>query len=317
VTDPGEQVACALRAAAVASPTSISWFGRRTRAVPPVRLGIPVSAYLAHELEGVLYRGFYTQGAPVPLPALLPMPASSAPDFVEALSRANAGRGGWQSGWQVTRRDGPDLEVARNGLRVQVRATDCRPANAATVSLRRPKEQRAASPGFYVALGDAVPAIADDDVEVRVYFHLIAAGAARFVATCTRMLNEAGVPFELKVVGNPAAYVRCDAAVLYLAAGDFGRAPLQAIVATGKRYLRATVPAFAKPLAAGVAVGEHRASLGGSFGMGRCRLVAEGIVDAYEHGGSGLDAVARRFADVGLSLETPHLVPGSRDEYAL
>ncbi len=121
------------------------------------------------------------------------------------------------------------------------------------------------------------------------------------------MLNRAGVAFVLKVVDNPAAFVRCDAAVLYLA--GFLQPELRQVVADCAPHLRATVPAFAKPLAAGVAVGEHRASLGGSFGSSRCRLVAEGIVDAYERRARDLDtrleAVERRFAASGLSLRRP------------
>jgi hypothetical protein len=318
VTAYRDQVELALRAAAVTSSTSYAWFGRRARAVP-AGATLPARAYLVRALEGTLYRSFYTQGVPVPVSGLLPVPAPPIAAFVAALSEANAGHGGWQPGWQIVDTGPEELTVARAGLRVQVAASECRRAEGSTASLPRANEHRDASPGFYTAFGDEVPDIGDDDVELRVYFHLTAAGAAPFVASCTRVLNRAGVAFVLKVVDNPAAFVRCDAAVLYLA--GFPRAELRQVVAASAPDLRAPVPAFGKPIAAGVAVGEHRATLGGSFGSSRCRLVAEGLVDAHEHGerdrDARLNAVERRFAASGLSLQAPYLVAGSADGHAL
>ena len=159
-----DQLAQALRAVAVTSPTSYSWFGRRSRPLPEaVRAALSADTareYLIGLLERELYRSFYTQGRPVP--ASWPGIESARADreFREALSRANIGVGGWERGWRVEESAHPFLLVARNGLRVRVRASDCDPPGAgrtrgATVSLRRPKELRAASPGFYTALGDA------------------------------------------------------------------------------------------------------------------------------------------------------------------
>jgi hypothetical protein len=326
-----EQVALALRAAAVASSTSYSWFGHRSKPLPAaVTATLPAGGthvYLVLELEDVLHRFFYSQGAPVPSTAHAPMPAGADPAFVDALSRCNTGDGGWQSGWRVEHVAPSGLVVSRDGLRVRVAAADCDPPRAArtagaSVNLRRPKEHRSASPGFYTALGNAAPA-GTDELEVRVYFHVTAAGAAPLVSNCTHLLNRARVPFVLKVINNPAGFARCDAAVLYLGDGGFGRAraPLRAIVAACERYVRAEVPAFAKPLAEGIGVGEHHTSLGGSFGTSRCRLVAEAIVEAHKRQVTSLDgrldAVARRFADRGLDLDMPYLAPASVDRYAL
>jgi hypothetical protein len=326
-----DQVALALRAVAVRSLTSYAWFGRSSRPLSPaVTSAFPPGTareYLISRLEEELYLSFYSQGGPVPHQ---PREASSArrdQRFVEALSAANRGCGGWEPGWRVAAVEGPHLEVVRDGLRVRVRASECWPARgqraSARVSVRRPKEHRAASPGFYVALGDAQHVRNHDELEVRIYFNVTAVGAAQLVAVVTRLLNEAAVPFSLKVLDHPVGFSRCDAAVLYLANGDFGRAqePLRAIVSACAPHLRGDVPAFAKRLAAGVAVGEHRPSLGASFGTSRCRLVAEGIVVAHERGATRLsdrlDAAARQFADRGLDLDMPYLVAGSVDDYAL
>ncbi len=201
-------------------------------------------------------------------------------------------------------------------MRVRVEAADCGPPGAghapgAAVTVRRPKELRAASPGFYTALGDTEIAAGPEDSEVRVYFNVASKGAAPLVAVCTRLLNEAKVPFDLKVVDRPTGFVRCDPAVLYLTDDGYEhvRASLDTITSACSYHLRADPPAFTKPLVRGVAVGEHRPYLGSSFGGSRCRLVAEGIIAAHESGACMLldrvDAVARCFADNGLDIEAP------------
>jgi hypothetical protein len=185
------------------------------------------------------------------------------------------------------------------------------------VSVRRPKELRAASPGFYTALGDRKLSIGYEGLEVRVYFNVAAAGAAPLMAACTRLLNEAEIPFLLKVVDHPMGFSRCDTAVLYVD-GDGLRGVQGSLTVAASAcapHLRRDAPAFTRRLTPGVAVGEHRPSLGASFGASRCRLLAEGLVDAHERGSTRLedrlDAVARRFARRGFDFEAPYLVPAS------
>jgi hypothetical protein len=327
-----EQLASALRAVAVTSPTSYSWFGARSPRLPRAVLTAlaPATArqYLVDALQRELYRSFYTQGTPMPARSDRGVPARADRAFVEALSRANAGAGGWDPGWRVERVEHGMAQVERGGLLIRARVTDCRAAGGrctagVTVSVRRPKELAAGAPGFYIALGDAVLTRGRRDLEIRVYFSLRPAGAVPLIAVATRNLNEARIPFSLKVIDHPAGFTRCDAAILYLQAGGFERArgTLAAIASACAPHLRRDSPAFAKPLAPGVAVGEHRPSLGASFGSSRCRLVAEGIVAAHEGGaralGDRVAAVAGRFARDGIDIETPYLAPGSSGRYAL
>jgi HopA1 effector protein family len=326
--DHRAQLEAALRAVAVTSPTSYAWFGSGSLSLPrAVVAALPsggARAYLVGAVERELYRSFYSQGKPVPSRPDAGTAAHPDPAFVEQLSRANGGIGGWEWGWRLERVEGATVRVARDGLRVRVRAEDCcgPRRTGAAVRLRRPKELRAGAPGFYTALGDAEPT-SQDDIEVRVYLSVTVAGAATLVALCTRLLNEARVPFGLKVVDRPTGFSRCDAAVLYLERGTFARAraALAAIATSCARYLRAESPAFAQPLAPGVAVGEHRPSLGASFGSSRCRLVAEGVVAAHERGIRRLpgrvDAVARRFEAHGLDVDTPYLAAASHAVYEL
>ncbi len=330
--DYPEQLGGAIRATRVTSPTSYAWFGTRSRplsrrvsaALPP---GV-ARRYLIDGLETELYRSFYSQGRPVPATSAVVDRAFRDPEFVAALSAANTGRGGWAPAWRVeTRTEGAGV-VTRNGLSLRARVSDWQLTGdrcevGSLVSLRRPKELVADSPGFYTALGNTSPADGEDDIELRIYFNLSPAGAVPLVATCTRLLNAVDVPFNLKVVDHPAGFSRCDTAVLYLEGGGFDRVRgcLAEVASTCDPHLRDAAPAFTKPLVRGVALGEHRRSLGGSFGLSRCRLVAEGIVAAHESGTAGfakrVDAVARGFAARGLDIEVPYLVLGSNGQYAL
>ncbi len=180
-----------------------------------------------------------------------------------------------------------------------------------------------------MALGDAEfpPDASQAAGVVRCYWSLRSEGAATLVERLTGALNEAGVAFRLKVIADPEGYRRCDAGVLYTLAPQFER--LAPIVADThhriERWLRPASPALTKPLAPGLALAEDPGVGAGagaeSFGMNRCRLLAEGIVDAAERGAGSvaerMEVVAAHFAQVQVSLEEPYLRPGSVDSYNL
>ena len=267
-----DQLAQALRALTVELPGSYAWYGVVSRAprsasATPDAVCDHLVAGLAHEL----YRSFYTRGRPEPRDPARIGPARSDPDFVRALSAANQGTGGWEPGWRIEAAQDDVVRLSGRGLRVRAPAADCRPGRGplrvgAPVRLRRPKET--ASAGFYAALGDAARSRRADDVETRVYFNVTPAGAPALVSVCTRLLNGAAIPFELKVADHPAGYDRCDPAVLYLDEGGVERLAglVPAIFSACRSHLRPRAPAFTRPLVPGVAVGEHRPALGGSFG---------------------------------------------------
>jgi hypothetical protein len=329
-----DQVADALRAVRVTSPTSFEWFGRPA---PPLKRAIraaltPTAAreFLVGRLQRVLYGSFYLHGLPRPQFLDDALPDGPDPAFVAALSAANAGTGGWGDGWHVVEvLDGGTVVAERDGLRLRMDASEYRPADGdavapgAAVSARLSKELPGASPGFYLARGDVAGAVDPAAIEVRVYFHLTRTGAVPLLAATTRLLNAQGVAFSIKLVNHPARYYRCDAGVLYLDEGAFAhvRTPLKALVDACAPHLRAETPALTKPLARGVGIGEHRLALGASFGIGRCRLIAEGIVDAHEQRltvlADRIDAVAQRFARHGIDLDVPYLAAGVRDDYVV
>jgi hypothetical protein len=83
--------------------------------------------------------------------------------------------------------------------------------------------------------------------------------------------------------------------------------------------LRSPTPAFARWIGPGVAIADDPPD-GGSFGMLRCRQLAEGIARADREGAGSsaerLATVAARFAEDGASIDALHLGPGS-PEYDL
>lgn len=249
------------------------------------------------------------------------MPAYADEAFVDGLSRANAGRGGWDGGWSVIGIEPDVVLLERDGLQVRACPHDCGPAARAPrlgdlVGVRRDNEHRHLAPGFYTAIGEAADAAPPDALEVRVYFDESAAGAAGLVEVVGDGLNVEGVPFVLKIPRSPAGLRALRRRGALPARGR----PAQRRVAVCRRARRRR---------AGVreaADERHRrwrasATPGSSFGSSRCALAAEGIVDAHERRvrslADRLEAVERAFAGAGLRLDLAHLARPGDDRYVL
>jgi HopA1 effector protein family len=327
-----EQVAGALAAVEVISPTSFSWFG-----VPsPGLAGDAVAmmgaasarAYLLYNLQTKLYADFYCAGTarpPLDSPVVEPMLGGSP--FVQVLSQANAGTGAREPGWTIVREDNGQLVVQRAGLALWVSPGDVYAAGqedvapGATVSVLMPKELLRLSPGFYMALGDAELALDGSSPLVRFYWNLRSDAAAPLLAALTARFNDEGLPFRLKVVNDPARYSRCDAGVLYTRRADYERVR-DAVLEVYPRLasgLKPAIPALTKELAPGLGFAEDPGVELTSFGMSRCMILADAIIRAAERGLDGprerLDVVRERFAEDGIALERPYLNGASTDSY--
>src|SRR5262249_38576020 len=160
---------------------------------------------------------FYRHGIAGPSrPDAAHVPVVGRTPFVEALSAANCGNGCWEPGWEVAAVRDAEVIVRRDGLTLWVRPQDCLLPESGEitpgcrVSLRFPKELLGISPGFYLVQGDQPLTRDPGETLVRFYWNLTPEGAAPFVRSATARLNGAGVPFNLKVLSDPAQYVRCD-----------------------------------------------------------------------------------------------------------
>jgi hypothetical protein len=195
------------------------------------------------------------------------------------------------------------------------------PQIGATVSVRVPHDTFDVQPGYYFAFGDALDELADQLTLVRLYFNCSPDSAVLLMGELTAALNRFQTPFQLKTPATPALYGRTDAAVLYIGVRYF---PITArIVASvlDKVPVETATPLFTKRLWPGVGAAVEPGS-GESFGSHRCRLTAEGIVDAWRQGGGQetpkrMAAVAARFAAAGLDLQRPWLGPVGVDPFTI
>jgi len=250
-------------------------------------------------------------------------------DLTPSLSEANATRERWDAGWQVYQVLPSGQLLAHKGGRSRALwpgeflSTDApgmalRPGMNLSVFFMR--ETKTMQPGFYFAFGAAEAGELDTLSLARLYWNVRAEGAVPLMRAVTRGLNRFQVPFRIKCLTNTAFYTRNDAAVLYVEK-RFYRVTARVLAGVHRevaRHLRPDAPLFTKPLAAGLALAEEPYT-GESFGMQRCRMLAEGILSAHARGarddGSRLEEVGRHFAAYGLKLEAPYLNPRSIDQY--
>jgi hypothetical protein len=326
-----EQVAAAVGAVAIHSPTHYTWLGRASqslgRSIDEEMDDSQRRDFLVATLRDELYGSFYRHGSPMPARRREHWTVSADPWLAAALSQANSGSGTWEPGWRVKRVDGDEAVVASARLRARVRLGDCRARAGrvrpgAVVDVRMPKELAERAPGFYTALSDAPADLAASASIVRVYWNVSRTGAPALVAALTRMLNAEGAPFRLKVADHPFRFERCDSAVLYLDGEVFVelREPLNRVAGVLRGQLRPQIPAFTLELVPGVGLAEQ----GGddeSFGLRRCGLLADAIVRAHERriapSAARVGAVAARFADEGLLIDAPYLEPSLAGRHVL
>lgn len=325
------QLAAAVRAVAFDRGGRLLWQGTPRRSVSP-RIWAALSPEDRRKVTSLLlgetlYERFYCHGG---------VPGDSygsgsyvergvAAAFASELSSANAGTGSSEAGWRILGRDGDAVTVERAGLALRATLADASlnpgadPSPGSPVALRLASELPKVSPGYYVALGNEAWPDAGDPL-VRVYWNLMPAGAIRLIRAATERLNDARIAFRIKALDDPAAYTRCDAAVLYFlkADADAVTSILVGIYRDLRPYLKAPIPAFTKELAPGLGLAEDPAT-GDSFGMARCECVAEGLLLSRGAGmkslSARLDIVEAHLRREGVDPRKPYLNPGSVDRY--
>jgi hypothetical protein len=328
-----ELLAAAARAVRLRPPVGFTWRGRSSPALPAnagrVLTERNARECLAEAVANRLYTDWYLTGGVRTEASRGDLPFRDDA-FVRSLSDANEGIGPWDGGWVIAGSNGggdgtvPRIDGARAvtkaGLTLIVPRNACRPSRrrdatgGSLASVHLPKDLPAMSPGYYMALGDR-PWTGEG--AIRVYWNMTAAAAATFVGVLTRGLNEKALPFRLKVLDHPDSYRRCDAGVLYLPGGSYQRAAplLREVQRELAPSAMEAVPALTRPIAPGVGVAEDPPD-GQSFGMHRCRLVAEGLRRAHDQEASSVeektDHVRAVFAEAGVDSVHPYRALGSR-----
>lgn len=334
------ELAAALGAFNILTPFSFSFAGE-----PPIDAGAAAMApgwagagfaapsdptsdeRLTNAIQTTLYDRCYAHrlGAPASQPYDA---AQEDTAFTRALAEANAGREHWDLGWtiyqfgangQIFVRKGERERAAMPGAFISEAVPGMAPQAGANVSLRAPSEAFNVQPGYYFAFGETLDELADQLSLVRFYFHCGAESAAPLLASLTAALNRFQVPFQAKAPTMPRLYDRTDAVVLYVGARYFSITAQIVALALERVALAPSVPLFTKRLWPGVGVAVDPGT-GESFGLHRCRLAAEGVVDAWRKGRhdvpARLSAVAARFAGAGLDLACPYLGPGWVDLFS-
>jgi hypothetical protein len=329
-----EELVPILREIEILSPASFRFRGETIPVAPgpiPVMQGFPTHPLpempLVRDLQGILYGRCYSRRIEDPPPPLA-QTLTPDPTFLPKLMQSNRSRAGWEGGWTV-------YQVSPNGqvwLSKGDRQRSAVPGEfinssgapgiatqpGAIVNVQVARESTAAQPGFYFIYGETLGDVWDDQSVVRFYFHAPSSATPELIEALTPLLNRYQVPFRMKALSEPAMYGRTDAVVLYVARRyhDITVRIVRQLPRKVAEQLLASTPLFTRPLQAGIGVAEDP-NTGESFGMHRCRLTAEGIVDAWQKNDQSTDgrmrAVAARFAQNGLKLDLPHLGPASVD----
>lgn len=321
-----------LQALQILSPTSFSWAGRTISVVESRQQRPPdpndQRNLMLEHLVRQLYHHCYCRKFN-PDVSYQPIVLQPDEDFVNALSEANTTVERLDPGWHVLRRlptehyfvqkndfiraVAPDELISPDGPGVAFR-------EGTTVSVVCRKESRTMHPGFYYIFGATITDQQDEDDLLRFYWNIKAEGARSLVRLLTGRLNRFQIPFRLKCLNNPASYNRTDAVVLYLNR-RFYRLATELLAEVHEHVedrLEPDAPLFSKQLAAGLGLAEEPGD-GESFGQQRCRILAEGVWNAYELNlqaeNERLEEIIKHFETKGLNLDHPHLNPGSIEQY--
>jgi hypothetical protein len=281
------------------------------------------------QLQNTLYQECYCRRFSAALPAPTFTAMQPDPGFVAQLSQSNASVSRWDAGWQVRRMEStgqiwaekagvvrilqPGEYMNFNGQGTQLKKGDM-------VSYYAVRESTAIQPGLYFAFGETVMGSDHLDV-IRFYWNLESDGALHLMRSVTRVLNRFQVPFQFKCSVYPQGFDRRDAAVLYVHKRfhPIVRGLIGAWVEECRPHLRDDVPLFTLPVAQGVGMAEDPGT-GESFGMNRCRHVAEAVWNAHSSGTPRQQyphELQQHFRKHGLDPARLYLNAGSLDHYSL
>jgi len=253
--------------------------------------------------------------------------------FYNRLHESNSGTGYFDPGWYVLKEESDgSLAVTKGSLRLHIeRDRHLQPSEQAAVvgdlvAIRMPKNL--VQNGFYMAVGNVKSNRLDDSegqpVTVRIYFNLTPEGAISLMSNLTRQLNDIPIPFTFKVLYNPADYGRYDSGVLYFEKSNYEavRQVLETVYVETRAHFHTDVPLFTKLLAPGLGLAEepdHKFAAQESFGMNRCQIIANGLLEAWHKGDDSPDtrmnAILQHFSLLGIYWQRSYLNANSSNIY--
>lgn len=288
----------------------------------------PETKKIIEHLNARLYDLCYVRNFPIAEDA--ESPAFAHDNLTNLFHAANDNKDGWDPGWRIyeTGTDGRVFVQKADRSRVAIAGEystykwpGVAPRAGDFVSIRMFAGTTDVQPSFFFAFGRTLSDQFDENTVVRFYFNVAAHEAVNLMTHMTSTLNRYQIPFKFKSLVQAKMYTRADSAVLYVARRYYSLVAslILEMHRDSRIRLREGTPMFTCNLVAGVGMAED-VKAGTSFGMQRCSLVAEGLVQAYLAGEQGIDAQVEMIEQVFLAkdirFEKPYLNPGSNDIFA-
>ncbi|OUL37304.1 hypothetical protein BV372_02595 [Nostoc sp. T09] len=247
--------------------------------------------------------------------------------FYNRLHQSNKGEGYFSPNWLVVKEESDGaLAVHKGGLTLHIerskhlRSQDESITVGNPVAIKLPKNL--VQNGFYMAVSNA-GSYSGEDI-VRVYFNLTTDGAVAVMESLTTQLNAIDLPFNFKALYNPSDYGRYDSAVLYFDKNNYEAVHpiLERVYAEHQSHFLPEVPLFTKLIAPGLAIAEEPDQKFGekeSFGMNRCQIVANGLIEAWQQEDDSpegrMASILAQFSLMEIDLQRPYLNAKSKDIY--
>ncbi len=327
-----EELCRIIDAVVILSPTTFSFAGNPSSGIAMPMFGLQLTSGMPPflgELTSVLYQHCYCRRFTGRIENGHTSPEEASTEWIESLVRANQSRERWEDGWQVLHTT-PNGQVAakRGGITrmlapgefVNLSGSGMVLAPGATVRIYVPRESLALQPGLYFMFGESLPDSSDESSIIRFYWNVSPEGVPQLLQLLSGELNKWQVPFRFKTGSQRASVRRSDGAVLYTSRrhAEFTSKIVSEICGKLGPLLSDEVPLFTLRLAPGLAFAEDPGNQE-SFGMSRCRILAEGIWSAHQKNAKQtferLETVEEWFSSVGISLARPWLNAGSANEF--
>lgn len=277
---------------------------------------------VTNELSNLLYTQWYTRSGIEKTDTPLPHA-----QWAEVFRAVHRGTYCWEEGWKV-------LKVSTAGRVIAIRGQEERmfypgdyissirlgllPAPGTEIEVVSRRDSTEDQPGFWIAYSSTWSQISTPII--RIYWNISPAGAVHLVDQISEKLSD-DIPYSFKLPVDPIGYRRADAAVLYFEANNFDelKAKIKLIHAAMIPFLHPEVPEFTKILEPGLGLAENPLEESESFGLNRCRLIAEGYQIAektYPNDFSAIRVSIQNYLEeVGIDLACPYLNPGVSHDY--
>lgn len=274
------------------------------------------------ELSNIIYTNWYTKSHIKKKFELFPHE-----DWNQIFNAVHHGTYKWEKEWKV-------LKVSSVGRIIAVRKDEERmfypgdyissnrlgvlPAPGMFVEVISRREPLGGQDGFWISYSSTWSEVSKDII--RIYWNISPEGSIHLIEEITEKIDNS-FPYSFKVPTDEIGYQRADTAVLYFSASAFQKIQpiLKSIYKEMKSFLYPDTPGFTKVLEAGMGLAEDPLDNSESFGMNRCRLIAEGCIKAFGQGLNTLmeldESVQNYLIAEGVDLSCPYLNKGRNDAY--